>query len=65
VWPSGNREPCPTDREAALIVSDAIDGVIHNAARRGALANPAVHSELVRLISRYLADDDTGGASAG
>jgi hypothetical protein len=36
------------------IVSDALDGVIHNAARRGTLASPQVRQELVRLLSRYL-----------
>jgi hypothetical protein len=40
--------------DAALIISDAIDGVIHNAARRGMLGDPIVQSELVRLVSLYL-----------
>ncbi|WP_234189345.1 TetR/AcrR family transcriptional regulator [Shinella sp. NM-101] len=44
------------DREAARILSDAIDGVIHNAARRGTLGDPAVASGLVRLVSLYLGD---------
>lgn len=39
-----------------LVISDAIDGVIHNAARRGRLREPALRSELVRLICAYLAD---------
>ena len=43
-------------RTAALIISDAVDGVIHNAARRGLLADPSVRNELVRLIGLYLAD---------
>lgn len=51
-----NRRPTEADRVAALVVSDAIDGVIHNAARRGMLADPAVQRELARLISLYLAD---------
>jgi AcrR family transcriptional regulator len=51
-----NRRPTEADRVAALIVSDTIDGVIHNAARRGMLAAPAIQSELARLVSLYLAD---------
>jgi AcrR family transcriptional regulator len=51
-----------TAREGAdisgVVLSDAIDGVIHNAARRGTLDDPAIRSELVRLVSLYLA----GGA---
>jgi AcrR family transcriptional regulator len=43
-------------RIAALIVSDAIDGVIHNAVRRGMLGDTAVQHELVRLLTLYLAD---------
>lgn len=39
-----------------LIMSDAIDGVIHNAARRGRLREPAIRDELVRLICAYLGD---------
>lgn len=39
----------------AGILSDAIDGVIHNAARRGTLQNPEVAAELVRLVTSYLA----------
>lgn len=39
-----------------LVISDAIDGVIHNAARRGRLHEPALRGELVRLICSYLAD---------
>lgn len=58
-----NRRPNRADHTAALIISDAIDGVIHNVARRGMLADPAVQNELVRLISLYLADAG-GGATA-
>lgn len=39
-----------------LVLSDAIDGVIHNAARRGRLHEPAIRDELVRLVCTYLAD---------
>ena len=46
----------PADRDKALILSDAVDGAIHNAARRGGLHDPAVESGLVRLVSLCLAD---------
>jgi AcrR family transcriptional regulator len=39
-----------------LVLSDAIDGVIHNAARRGRLHEPAIRDELVRLVCAYLGD---------
>ncbi|AZO76389.1 MULTISPECIES: TetR/AcrR family transcriptional regulator [unclassified Bosea (in: a-proteobacteria)] len=39
-----------------LVISDAIDGVIHNAARRGRLREPQLRDELVRMICSYLAD---------
>ncbi|RXT48247.1 TetR family transcriptional regulator [Bosea sp. Tri-44] len=41
-----------------LVISDAIDGVIHNAARRGRLREPQLRDELVRMICSYLADRD-------
>ncbi len=41
-----------------LVISDAIDGVIHNAARRGRLREPQMRDELVRMICSYLADRD-------
>lgn len=43
-----------SDRTAALIISDAIDGVIHNAARRGMLGDPRIRNELGRMIVSYL-----------
>lgn len=49
-----NRPPSAADQVAALVLSDAIDGVIHNAARRNRLADPAVRNELLRLIGPYL-----------
>ncbi|HIC7212583.1 TetR/AcrR family transcriptional regulator [Burkholderia stabilis] len=54
-----NRRPTQADHIAAVVISDAIDGVIHNAARRGTLENPAIQSELVRLISLYVVDGET------
>jgi len=48
---------------AALIISDAIDGVIHNAARRGALGDPSIRNELVHLVGLYLVDEGEGHAA--
>ncbi|MEZ2127942.1 MULTISPECIES: TetR/AcrR family transcriptional regulator [unclassified Sinorhizobium] len=48
------RQPNAADHLAALVISDAIDGVIHNAARRGRLGDPALQNELIRLVSPYL-----------
>ncbi|MBO0663529.1 hypothetical protein LQ948_12870 [Jiella sp. MQZ9-1] len=39
------------------MLSDAIDGVIHNAVRRDTIKAPALQSELVRLIVAYLGMD--------
>lgn len=50
------RQPTPTDHVAARVISDAIDGVIHNAARRGAIDNLAMQTELVRLFTLYLGE---------
>jgi AcrR family transcriptional regulator len=41
-------------KKMAVIISDAIDGVIHNAARRRALKESALVAELVRLVQAYL-----------
>ncbi|MDH7803028.1 AcrR family transcriptional regulator [Rhizobium sp. AN70] len=38
----------------ALIVSDAIDGIIHNAARRGELQSPKIKREMIALVEAYL-----------
>lgn len=51
------RQPSEADHVAGRVISDAIDGVIHNAARRGDINDPAMQRELVRLVSLYLADD--------
>lgn len=59
------RRPNAADRTAALVISDAIDGVIHNAARRGALQDPAIQDELVRLISLYLTDPKEAAPGMG
>jgi AcrR family transcriptional regulator len=52
------RQPNAADHVAGRVVSDAIDGVIHNAARRGAIHDPAMQEELVRLIALYLGKAD-------
>lgn len=51
------RAPTEADRVAGRVISDAIDGVVHNAARRGEIDDPAMQSELVRLVSLYLDDE--------
>lgn len=50
------RQPNAADFVAGRVLSDAIDGVIHNAARRGAIDDPAVQKELVRLVTLYLGE---------
>ena len=37
-----------------MMVSDAMDGIVHNAARRGTLQTADVKHELVRMIASYL-----------
>ncbi|WP_342588819.1 TetR/AcrR family transcriptional regulator [Rhizobium anhuiense] len=51
-----NRQPETGDQIVGRVLSDAIDGVIHNAARRGDIGDASVHAELIRLISLYIAD---------
>lgn len=48
------RLPNEDDHAAARVISDAIDGVIHNAARRGAINDPAMQRELARLVTLYV-----------
>lgn len=38
----------------AQVLSDAVDGVIHNAACRGALQSPKLKGELVEMVCAYL-----------
>ena len=45
-----------SDETIGITISDAIDGVIHNAARRGNLHEPRIRHELVRMIRLYLED---------
>lgn len=42
------------DETAARMLSAAVEGVVHAAARRGDLALPGVRTELVRLVLAYL-----------
>jgi AcrR family transcriptional regulator len=42
------------DETVGMIISDAIDGVVHNAARRGTLQAAEVRNELVKMITSYL-----------
>ncbi|SFQ43393.1 transcriptional regulator, TetR family [Variovorax sp. OK605] len=41
---------------AARVLSAAVEGAVHAAARRGDLATPALRTELVRLVLAYLRD---------
>lgn len=45
-----------SSRTIGVIMSDAIDGVVHNAARRGDLQSADIRSELVRILLSYLSD---------
>ena len=47
-----------SNRIMAMILSDVMDGVIHNAARRGMLGSAELKQELVRLLCTYLAASD-------
>lgn len=38
----------------AQVLSSAIEGVIHNAARRGLLTRPQLRRELFRMVRSYL-----------
>lgn len=58
------RQPKPADHVAARVISDAIDGVIHNAARRGAINDPVMQRELVRLVAFCLQDEVVGARQA-
>lgn len=51
----GSRDRAAPAATVGLVISDAIDGVIHNAARRGRLREPALRDELVRMVCAYLA----------
>ena len=53
------RRYCPRPKTApdaarGTLLSDAIDGVVHNAARRGRLGEAEIRGELIALVSFYL-----------
>lgn len=58
------RRPTEADHVAGRVISDAIDGVIHNAARRGGIDDAAMQRELVRLVSLYLDHDSANEKTA-
>jgi AcrR family transcriptional regulator len=47
----------PHAEAVGLMISDIVDGVIHNAARRGTLNDPGIRRELIRMIRLYLEDE--------
>ena len=48
------REVAGGDALAGRVLSAAVEGVVHAAARRGELASPRLRRELVRLVRGYL-----------
>lgn len=54
-----------SDRTVGMIVSDAIDGVVHNAARRGTVQMVEVRNELVRMITSYMANASASAQKRG
>jgi AcrR family transcriptional regulator len=54
VAPAGRRRHQASDRTAAQVLSAAVAGVIHDAARRETLATPVLKQEIVALVSGYL-----------
>jgi hypothetical protein len=44
----------PHSEVRAHVLSAAIEGAVHDAARRGTLRSPALKQELVRLVDAYL-----------
>ncbi|WP_246660093.1 TetR/AcrR family transcriptional regulator [Rhizobium sp. FKL33] len=54
-------------RADAMVLSDAVDGVIHNAARRGQLSDGSIRAALILLVETFLSRlrlTDYKGASA-
>ena len=48
------------DELRAQVLSAAIEGVIHNATRRGTVGSPALEKELLRLVTAYLKNPTRG-----
>lgn len=53
---SAGPDPDADGDTAARMLSSAVEGAVHAAARRGDLAAPAMRTELVRLVLAYLRD---------
>jgi AcrR family transcriptional regulator len=53
---SAASDSADSDDTAARVLSSAVEGAVHAAARRGDLATPALRTELVRLVLAYLRD---------
>jgi AcrR family transcriptional regulator len=51
---AGGRRKRVADQAAAQVLSAAVAGAIHDAARRGTLTTPAMKQELVELVCAYL-----------
>jgi AcrR family transcriptional regulator len=58
------RGPSKADGMMAQVLSSAIEGVIHNAARRGLVAHPRLKRELIRLVHCYLGNPQVGAANS-
>lgn len=56
------REPVAIDHVTGRVISDAIVGVIHNAVRRGTIDDYAMQSELMRFVSLFLGEYQSGYA---
>ncbi|WP_404823977.1 TetR/AcrR family transcriptional regulator [Burkholderia seminalis] len=58
------RGPVKADAMTAQVLSSALEGIVHNAARRGLLDDPKLKRELVRLARGYLEDPRDRAAKA-
>ncbi|WP_455708849.1 TetR/AcrR family transcriptional regulator [Burkholderia seminalis] len=58
------RAPVKADAMTAQVLSSALEGIVHNAARRGLLDDPKLKRELVRLARGYLEDPRDRAAKA-
>jgi len=54
VRPAGGRRHQASDQAAAQVLSAAVAGAIHDAARRGTLATPILRQEMIALVRAYL-----------
>ncbi|MDP9650767.1 TetR/AcrR family transcriptional regulator [Paraburkholderia caledonica] len=60
----GRRPGGKGDWTAAQVLSSAVEGVIHNAARRGLLAHSQLRRELIRMVHGYLGDPHVATADS-